>query len=58
MREYLAEDAGLLAQDHAVRMARLGAYAKEHFEFIGQIVECRSAREFIPFLLSFLLSYH
>ena len=50
MQEFLAEHAGFRSQGKAVSMARLGAYAKEHFEFIDRIVECSSVKEFLPFL--------
>jgi len=50
IKEFLAEHAGFRAQSKAVAMARLGAYTKEHFEFIGQEVDCSCVKEFLPLL--------
>ena len=50
IKEFLTEHANFSSQSKAVARARLGAYAKEHFEFIGQEVNCRCVKEFLPVL--------
>ena len=48
--EFLADNAAFKTQRKAVSMARLGACAKEHFDFIGLVVDCMTTKEFLPLL--------
>jgi len=56
IKEFLTEHTGFNAQSNAVARARLGAYAKEHFEFIGKQVDCHLMKEFLPLLADPMLS--
>jgi hypothetical protein len=56
IKVFLTEHAGFRSQSKAVARARIGAYAKEHLEFIGKQVDCRLIKEFLPLLADPMLS--